>query len=319
MNLKDIQVAIVGKLSDRLMAKVESTFTAYRLWELTDADAFYTQIAPDIQALVTSGNPVMGASRALIEKFPNLKIIASNGVGYDPIDIVAAREHGVIVTNTPGVLNDCVADIGMALLLNVARRINIADRYVRDGRWPNEGRFPMATKVSGKRCGIVGLGNIGNAVARRAAAFEMEIHYFDPKPHNKPGWMAHDSLVSLAQAVDFLVLTLPGGASTRGVIDKTVLQALGGTGHLISISRGSVVNETDLIDALQNNIIAGAALDVYANEPHVPEQLMSLDNVVLTPHIASGTSETFNAMADLVFDNLQAFFSGQPVISPVTQ
>ncbi|EIN4044718.1 2-hydroxyacid dehydrogenase, partial [Escherichia coli] len=117
----------------------------------------------------------------------------------------------------------------------------------------------------------------------------------------------------------FLVLTLPGGASTRGVIDKTVLQALGGTGHLISISRGSVVNETDLIDALQNNIIAGAALDVYANEPHVPEQLMSLDNVVLTPHIASGTSETFNAMADLVFDNLQAFFSGQPVITPVTQ
>ncbi|EIZ8628142.1 2-hydroxyacid dehydrogenase [Escherichia coli] len=319
MNLKDIQVAIVGKLSDRLMAKVESTFTAYRLWELADEGAFYTQIAPDIQALVTSGNPVMGASRALIEKFPNLKIIASNGVGYDPIDIVAAREHGVIVTNTPGVLNDCVADIGIALLLNVARRINIADRYVRDGRWPNEGRFPMATKVSGKRCGIVGLGNIGNAVARRAAAFEMEIHYFDPKPHNKPDWTAHDSLVSLAQAVDFLVLTLPGGASTRGVIDKTVLQALGKTGHLISISRGSVVNEPDLIDALQNNIIAGAALDVYANEPHVPEQLMSLDNVVLTPHIASGTSETFNAMADLVFDNLQAFFSGQPVITPVTQ
>ncbi|MEF4669585.1 hypothetical protein U9Z14_09275 [Escherichia coli] len=125
MNLKDIQVAIVGKLSDRLMAKVESTFTAYRLWELADEGAFYTQIAPDIQALVTSGNPVMGASRALIEKFPNLKIIASNGVGYDPIDIVAAREHGVIVTNTPGVLNDCVADIGIALLLNVARRINI--------------------------------------------------------------------------------------------------------------------------------------------------------------------------------------------------
>lgn len=317
MNLKEISVVIVGKLSDRLMEKVESTFNAYRLWEISDIEAFYAQKAKDIQALVTSGNPVMGASKALMENFPNLKIIASNGVGYDSIDVAAANEMGVIVTNTPGVLNDCVADIGMALLLNVARRVNVADRYVREGRWPTEGRFPMATKVSGKRCGIVGLGNIGNAVARRAAAFEMDIHYYDPKPYNKPGWTAHDTLVSLAEAVDFLVLTLPGGTNTRGVIDKDVLQALGNTGHLVSISRGSVVNETDLIQALENNVIAGAALDVYANEPHVPAALLKMDNVVLTPHIASGTSETFNAMADLVFDNLHAFFTGKPVITPV--
>lgn len=317
MNLKEISVVIVGKLSDRLMEKVESTFTAYRLWELTDTDAFWAEKANDIQALVTSGNPVMGASRALMEKCPNLKIIASNGVGYDSIDVAAANELGIIVTNTPGVLNDCVADIGMALLLNVARRVNIADRYVREGRWPTEGRFPMATKVSGKRCGIVGLGNIGHAVARRAAAFEMDIHYYDPKPHNKPEWTAHNTLISLAEAVDFLVLTLPGGAKTRGLIDKEILHALGKNGYLISISRGSVVNETDLIHALENNVIAGAALDVYAHEPNVPEALIKLDNVVLTPHIASGTSETFNAMADLVFANLHAFFTGKPVITQV--
>ncbi|WP_235234507.1 2-hydroxyacid dehydrogenase [Mangrovibacter sp. MFB070] len=317
--MKEINVVIAGKLSDRLMSKVETAFTAYRLWEQPSQEAFFKEKGNDIQAIVTSGNPVMGASKALIERFPNLKIIASNGVGYDSIDIAAAKARNVIVTNTPQVLNDCVADIGMGLLLDVARGITSADRYVREGRWPVEGRFRMATKVSGKCCGIVGFGNIGSAVARRAAAFNMDIHFYDPSAAHKVTGTAtsHESLVSLAQAADFLVLTLPGGEKTRGVINRDVFNALGSKGFLISISRGSVVNEDDLIEALQNQTIAGAGMDVYAHEPHVPEALMAMPNVVLTPHIASGTTETFNAMADLVYDNLAAFFSGKPTLTPV--
>lgn len=320
MSTKNINVVIAGKLSDRLMNKVESHFNAFRLWEMTDADknVFYKEYADSIQAIVTSGNPVMGASRELIERFPNLKIIASNGVGFDSIDIKAAQQHNVTVTNTPKVLNDCVADIGMALLLTVGRRICVADKYVRDGAWPEKGRFQMATKISGKRCGIVGLGNIGQAVAQRAAGFNMEIHYYNPVPRDvNPAWISHESIIDLAKNSDFLVLTLPGGDETRGIINRDVFTALGADGYLISISRGSVVNEKELIQALQNNVIAGAAMDVYEREPHVPQELMAMDNVVLTPHIASGTTETFNAMADLVFDNLTAYFAGKPVLTKV--
>lgn len=317
MNMKNINAVIVGKLSDRLMEKVESNFNAYRLWEIEDKDKFYLTKGDSIQALVTSGNPVMGASKELIGKFPNLKIIASNGVGYDPIDIITAKEKGIVVTNTPGVLNKCVADIGLGLLLSVGRRICEANNYVKSGKWPIEGRFPMSTKISGKVCGIVGLGNIGLEVAKRAQAFDMDIHYYDPVDKNSVPYKKHDSILSLAESSDFLVLTLPGGEKTKGCIDEKIFKALGEKGFLISISRGSVVNEKDLIVALKNKVIAGAGLDVYAHEPNVPEELLRLENVVTTPHIASSTTETFNAMADLVFDNLIAFFSDKTVITRV--
>lgn len=317
MNMKDIEVVIVGKLSERLMNNVESTFNAYRLWEIADKEQFYKEHGDSIQAIVTSGNPVMGASKELMDKFSNLKIVASNGVGYDPIDINHAKERGIIVTNTPGVLNKCVADIGMALLLSVGRRICEADRYVKAGRWESEGRFAMGTKISGKVCGIVGLGNIGSEVAKRANAFDMDIHFYDPGKPAKAGFTQHDSLIDLAKASDFLVLTLPGGDKTRGLINKDVFTALGDKGFLISISRGSTVNEDDLIEALTNKVIAGAAMDVYAHEPHVPDVLKEMENVVTTPHIASSTTDTFNAMADLVYDNLCAYFADKPVLTQV--
>ena len=317
MALKQFNVLIKGKfLPPRLIANLEATFTTFRLWEAEDQDAWLAEFGPKIDAIVTSGNAVMGASAELIQQLPHLKAICSNGVGFDSIDIEAARARGIVVTNTPEVLNECVADLGMALLLDIARRVSESDRFTRAGKW-NQGRFPLSTKIGGKVCGIVGLGNIGQAVAKRAAAFGMDIHYYTPRSRPDVPYIRHDSVLSLAQQADFLVLTLPGGAATRHVINTEVLQALGPKGYLINIARGSVVDEEALIQALESGQIAGAGLDVFEQEPQVPEALRQRDNVVITPHIASNTEETMGAMADLVFENLLAFAQGEAVLTRV--
>lgn len=317
MALKQFNVLIKGRfLPPQLIENIERTFTAFRLWEAEDEAAFLAEQGAKIDMLVTSGNAVMGASAALIAALPNLKAICSNGVGYDSIDIEAARSRGIVVTNTPEVLNACVADLGMALLLDVARRISEADRFTRAGHWA-QGRFPLSRKIGGKVCGIVGLGNIGQAVARRAQAFDMVIHYYNPRSRPDLPYVRHDSLVALAQQADFLVLTLPGGAATRHIINAEVLQALGPQGYLINIARGSVVDQQSLLQALESGGIAGAGLDVFEQEPQVPEALRQRDNVVITPHIASSTHETMAAMADLVFENLLAFARDKPVLSRV--
>lgn len=317
MALKQCKVLIKGKfLPPQLIENIEKTFTAFRLWEAEDEAAFLAEQGADIDMLVTSGNAVMGAPAALIAALPNLKAICSNGVGYDSIDTEAARSRGIVVTNTPEVLNDCVADLGMALLLDVARRISEADRFTRAGHW-TQGRFPLSSKIGGKVCGIVGLGNIGQAVARRAQAFDMAIHYYNPRSRPDVPHTRHESLVALAQQADFLVLTLPGGAATRHIINAEVLQALGPQGYLINIARGSVVDQQSLVDALETGQIAGAGLDVFEQEPQVPDALRQRDNVVITPHIASSTRETMAAMADLVFENMLAFARGEPVLTRV--
>ena len=317
MALKQCNVLIKGKfLPPQLIENIEKTFTAFRLWEAEDEAAFLAEQGADIDMLVTSGNAVMGAPAALIAALPNLKAICSNGVGYDSIDTEAARSRGIVVTNTPEVLNDCVADLGMALLLDVARRISEADRFTRAGHW-TQGRFPLSSKIGGKVCGIVGLGNIGQAVARRAQAFDMAIHYYNPRSRPDVTYTRHESLVALAQQADFLVLTLPGGAATRHIINAEVLQALGPQGYLINIARGSVVDQQSLVDALETGQIAGAGLDVFEQEPQVPDALRQRDNVVITPHIASSTRETMAAMADLVFDNMLAFARGESVLTRV--
>lgn len=317
MALKQCNVLIKGKfLPPQLIENIEKTFTVFRLWEAEDETAFLAEQGADIDMLVTSGNAVMGAPAALIAALPNLKAICSNGVGYDSIDTEAARSRGIVVTNTPEVLNDCVADLGMALLLDVARRISEADRFTRAGHW-SQGRFPLSSKIGGKVCGIVGLGNIGQAVARRAQAFDMAIHYYNPRSRPDVTYTRHESLVALAQQADFLVLTLPGGAATRHIINAEVLQALGPQGYLINIARGSVVDQQALVDALETGQIAGAGLDVFEQEPQVPDVLRQRDNVVITPHIASSTRETMAAMADLVFDNMLAFARGEPVLTRV--
>ncbi len=317
MALKQCKVLIKGKfLPPQLIENIEQSFTAFRLWEAEDEAAFLTEKGADIDMLVTSGNAVMGAPAALIAALPNLKAICSNGVGYDSIDTEAARSRGIVVTNTPEVLNDCVADLGMALLLDVARRISEADRFTRGGQW-SQGRFPLSSKIGGKVCGIVGLGNIGQAVARRAQAFDMQIHYYNPRSRPDVPYTRHESLVALAQQADFLVLTLPGGAATRHIINAEVLQALGPQGYLINIARGSVVDQQALVEALAAGKIAGAGLDVFEQEPQVPDALRQRDNVVITPHIASSTRETMAAMADLVFENMLAFSRGEPVLTRV--
>lgn len=267
----------------------------------------------EIQAITTFLTPV---SRNLIEALPNLEIIATGAVGLDHIDLQAARTRSIAVTNTPDVLTDDTADIALLLMLNVARRAVEGDAFVRAGLW-KKGPLQLGTSLSGKRVGIVGLGRIGQAVAQRAKAFNMQIVYFGPR--SKPGqpYQYYSDLKAMASHVDFLVLTCPGGEATKHLVNYQILSALGPKGFLINISRGSVVKEEDLLVALRNKSIAGAGLDVYESEPHVPEALLTMDNVVLTPHIGSATLETRAKMGQIVVDNLLAHFEGRKLLTPI--
>jgi lactate dehydrogenase-like 2-hydroxyacid dehydrogenase len=237
-----------------------------------------------------------------------VRVISSFGVGLDAVDLDAARERGIAVGYTPDVLNDCVADTAMLLLLDAARGGSASDRFLRRGEWV-KGTFPLTTRVSGKRLGIVGLGRIGRAIARRAAGFDLEIRYHNRRPVSGVPYSYVSSLVELARWCDFLVVASAGGAQSRGLISAQVLDALGPEGFLVNISRGSVVDEPALVQALVEKRIAGAGLDVFEDEPNVPPALMALDNAVLLPHVASATRETRQAMADLVLDNLVTFFA----------
>jgi lactate dehydrogenase-like 2-hydroxyacid dehydrogenase len=314
---RKIHVLMAGPQLPALAEPVEREFIVHKLWLAEDRAAFLAERAPLIRGIVT--NAPVGASAELIAALPRLEIISSSGVGLDAIDLAAARQRGVIVCSTPGVLDDCVADTGLALLLAVARRLCEADRFVRDGFWL-KGRFPLATSLAGKTCGILGMGNIGQAVAKRAEAFGLRIAYSKPSPRSGPPFDGFDYFadpLDLARASDFLVLTLPGGPRTHHIVNAAMLDALGPSGFLINIARGSVVDEDALIQALSAGRIAGAGLDVFDDEPQVPPALLALDNVVLTPHIASGTHETRAAMSQLAFANLQAYFKGQPLLTRV--
>jgi len=245
-----------------------------------------------------------------------LKLIACFSVGLDSVDLAAARELGIAVTNTPDVLTDEVADLAVGLMLATSRRIAAADRFVRAGRWL-DGGFALTSKVSGKRLGIVGMGRIGQAIARRAAAFDMQIAWHGPTAKDLP-YRFEPKLVELARSVDFLVAACPGGAATRGLISREVLTALGSKGIFINISRGSVVDEAAMVELLVSGQLGGAGLDVFVDEPRVPAALFNLDNVVLQPHQASATHETRGAMAQLVLDNVAAYAAGRPLLTPVT-
>lgn len=306
-------VLVVAKLWPPLMEALQSAFTVHDRLHEADPAAFQA-VAPRVRAICGGGESKVPAS--LIAALPALEIISVFGVGYDGYDVPAARARKVPVTNTPDVLTDEVADMGIALMLSVARRIPQADKYVRAGLWPS-GPVPLARKVSGARLGIVGLGRIGQAIARRAEGFGMGVAYTTRTPRTDVTYRYYPSAVALASEVDFLMIITPGGAATKGLINGDVLKALGPNGYLINVARGSVVDQTALIQALEQGLIAGAALDVFEDEPNVPEALRLRDNVVLTPHIASATWQTRRAMADLAFGNLQAHFAGQPLLTPV--
>ena len=278
--------------------------------------AAFALLAPSIMGIAAGGESTV--PRSLIEQLPNLKLVSVFGVGYDGIDVQAAVARGVTVTHTPGVLTDDVADLAMGLVLAVSRQIVQADQHVRGGRWP-QGPMPLGRKVSGARMGIVGLGRIGAAIARRALAFDMSVAYTARTEKPASGFRFYATASQLAAEVDFLVVITPGGQGTRHLINAEVLTALGPKGYLINVARGSVVDEPALMHALQDGQIAGAGLDVFAAEPHVPEALWGMPNVVLTPHMASATHQTRRAMAELAFANMQAGVTLKPVLTPVPE
>lgn len=299
-----------GPISPALDGRLAETWDVVRLW----ADPTPAEALADIRVVVTS--PGAGCDAALMDRLPKLGAIVNFGVGYDKVDVAAARARGVVVSNTPGVLDECVADLGMALILDVLRGTVAGDRFVRAGSWTS-GPFPLATRVWGKRLGIVGLGRIGSALARRAEAFRMSIAYHNRSPIESSPYPRHASVADLAAWADVLVLTLPGGAATRHIVSSDELEALGPNGFLVNVARGSVVDTAALIAALRHGRIGGAALDVFENEPHVPDELKSFDNVVLLPHLGSATRETRRAMEDLTFDNAAAWFAEGRLITPV--
>jgi len=308
------EVLMIGPYPSWDMEDLETRYTIHRLWEVEDRETFLARQGSSIRAVATRGE--LGASAELLKKLPKLEIVSCYGVGTDAIDLNFARENGIRVTNTPDVLTEDVADLGMALMLAVARRLPEGDAHVRDGGW-SKGNMHLTTRVCGKRVGVVGMGRIGAAFARRAAAFDCTVSFFarSPKP-NLPYAFVSD-LVELARRSDFLVVTLAGGEGTRGIVTAEVIEALGPDGIFINISRGTTVDEAALLDALEHGRIRGAGLDVFLNEPAINPRFSQLKNVVLQPHHGSGTVETRQAMGKLVRDNLAAHFSGQPLLTPV--
>ena len=305
-------VLIVARLPQHLMQLLHDNFTCHNLLDGLSEEQL-RDIAPQVRGIAANGEAKV--PREFMARFPALEIVSVFGVGYDGVEVAAARERGIHVTHTPDVLTDDVADMALALLLGVARNVVRADHFARSGQWKS-GPFPFTTKVTGARLGIVGLGRIGEAIARRAAAFDMDIAYHNRSQKDVP-YRYFGDIASLAAAVDFLVLATPGGADTRALVNAEVLDALGPKGFLINVARGSVVDEAALTQALKAGRIAGAGLDVFENEPNIPAELAALDNVVLTPHMASGTLVTRTAMADLAYNNLAAHFAGEPVLTPV--
>jgi hydroxypyruvate reductase 2 len=256
-------------------------------------------------------------SASLIDACPKLEIISSFGVGVDSIDVAHAKKRGVIVCNTPDVLNDDVANLAVALLIATTRKIVAYDRYVREGRWVMEGSPPLTRSIRGQRIGIVGLGRIGRVIAEKLQVFHCDVAYYARHKRDDAPYPYYADLAALARDSLALIVIVPGGAATEKLVDRKVIDALGAKGILINVSRGSVVDEPALVAALQDGRLGGAGLDVFVDEPNVPEALFTMENVVLQPHQGSATVETRRAMGDLVLANLEAHFSGKPLPSPL--
>lgn len=308
-------VLIPGGINARVRARVEAEFNAISI-----AAADVALIDPETRAKVDGIACSTAITADFIDAFPNLSVIASFGVGYDAVDARHAATRGVMVTNTPDVLSDEVADTAVGLLLNTLREFPKAEAYLRAGRWAAEGAYPLTSlTLRGRTAGIFGLGRIGLAIARRLEAFGLPIEYHTRTKRNDVDYPWHDSLIGLASAVDTLIVVVPGGAATEKAVNADILEALGPQGVLISIGRGSTIDEAALIEALASRRIAAAGLDVFANEPNVPKALLDLPNACLLPHVASASVSTRDAMADLVVDNLAAWLDGRPALTPVPE
>lgn len=311
MTLARAEVVVTSRIPPFLMTGLQEKYVVHEREHIRDP-----QVLGRVKALVGGGESKIDAGYMAL--FPALQMISVCGVGYDGIDVAAAKKRGIMVTHTPDVLNDDVADLALGLLLAVARKIPAADKFTRNADWL-DGPFQLTRKLTGAKLGMVGMGRIGQAIAKRAAAFDMDIAYTSRNPRTDVSYRYVATPTALAAEVDFLVIITPGGAGTKNLINAEVLKALGPQGFLVNVARGSVVDQAALIEALQKKMIAGAGLDVFVDEPNVPAELRKLDNVVLTPHIASGTVETRKAMSALALANLDALTEGQPVLTPVPE
>ena len=306
---------VIGPYSDTDTTALKADFSPVILDSAADLSTLDDATRNAVTALAYKGHHAFGAAE--MDQMPNLKIIANYGVGYDAIDVAAADARGIKVTNTPDVLNDDVADLAVAMLLMQVREMEQASNWARSGNWKSKGEYRLNRKLSGGRAGIVGLGRIGHEIADRLAAFKMDIHYYARSEKKTPGWTYHADPVSLAEAVDYLVIAIVGGPDTEKFVSKQVIDALGPRGVVVNISRGTTVDEAALLDALEAGRIAGAGLDVFLGEPDIDPRFYALDNVVIQPHQGSGTVETRAAMGQLQRDNIAAFHTGQPLLTAV--
>lgn len=315
MNASRPTVLLAGKVHPRVRQRVEAEFEAISI----DA-ANVALLDEDARARIRGLAAATAISASFIDSLPNLEVIANFGVGYDAVDAAHAATRNVMVTNTPDVLSDEVADTTVGLLLNTVRELPKAEAYLRAGKWESNGAYPLTSlSLRGRTVGIFGLGRIGLAIARRLEAFGLSIHYHTRNKRQDVAYPWHARLVDMASAVDTLVVIVPGGAATERAVNAEVLDALGPQGVLISVGRGSTIDEQALIAALTDRRIAAAGLDVFADEPHVPQALMDLPNACLLPHVASASVSTRNAMADLVVDNLEAWLAGRPALTAVPE
>ena len=311
----DVLVPVEGIA--KISGDIESRVNLHRLWQAPDREAALARLAPNIKAVIATSHLAV-VDAALIRRLPNLQIVASFGVGYDHIDAAFAGERGVIVTHTPGVLDDEVADIAMALTIATVRELPQAERYLREGRW-RAGTYPLTASLRGRTMGIVGLGRIGKAIARRAAAFGLDIVYHGRHQQVAAPFLYYPTLIGMAKACDILMVAAPGGAGTRHIVNREIIEAVGPAGIIVNVSRGSLIDEAALIDALKERRLLGAGLDVFEHEPEVPEALLALDNAVLLPHVGSASVHTRQAMADLMIDNLKSWLDGKGPLTPVPE
>ncbi|KAI8544448.1 hypothetical protein RHMOL_Rhmol08G0297500 [Rhododendron molle] len=312
--MDSVGVLMACPMSSYLEKELDRRFNLFKFWNFPNRKDFLRENSASIRAVV--GNAGAGADAELIEALPGLEIVACFSVGLDKVDLGKCKEKGIRVTNTPDVLTDDVADLAIALMLTTLRRICECDRYLTSGLW-KKGDFKLTTKFSGKTVGLIGLGRIGMAIAKRAEAFSCPVCYYSRSQKQDTKYKYFPSVVELASNCHILVVACPLTAETRHVINREVIDALGPKGVLINIGRGPHVDEPELVSALVEGRLGGAGLDVFENEPEVPEQLIGLDNVVLTPHVGSATLETRKAMADLVIANLEAHFLNKPLLTPV--
>lgn len=314
--MSKVEILQVGPYPQWDEIPLNKAFTMRRYFEAQDKIAFLGEHGPHIRGIATRGE--LGADRSLIDACPKLEIISVYGVGYDAVDIAAAKEKGVFVTNTPDVLTADVADLGVAMMMVQSRGMIGAEQWVRSGNWAAQGLYPLKNRVHGKKAGILGLGRIGFEVGKRLAGFDMDIAYCDIEAKAyAPDWLFIHDTVKLAEHADFLFVTLAASAETRHIVGKEVIDAVGPSGMVINISRASNIDEDALLGALESGSLGAAALDVFEGEPALNPRFLELDNVLLQPHHASGTFETRKAMGKLMRDNLMAHFKGESLLTPV--